>query len=119
VKFPLIVGLAALGLALTLAAPKLGGGCDRRGHARPGMDGTPVDCDTFSGRPCRLVVRPGPDTVVDRGHLGVLSAPREVTGSYRYQQEREHRVLYVYDELQNLVGRVVDPGAVVLREALP
>ena len=113
-KIPLLVGITVAGLALTLAVPRFGGACDRRSGSATGSPGTPVACDTVSGHPCTLVVKPGPATVVDRGHLVALRAPQEIHGTYRYQQELEHRVLYVYDEVQNLV----DPEAVMLREPL-
>jgi len=118
VKIPFLIVVAVTGLALTVAVPDFGGSGEQRTQARPEGATSPVPCDTLSAHPCTLVVQPGPATRVDRGHLGALSAPRELHGAYRYHQEQEHRVLYVYDDVGNLVGRVVDPEAVMLREPL-
>ncbi len=116
-KIPFLLVVAAVGLALTVAVPNFGGSCGRP-SVTPAVATTPVPCDSASAHPCTLVVEAGPATVVDRGHLSDLAPRQELHGAYRYQQELEHRVLYVYDEVQNLVGRVVDPEAVLVREPL-
>lgn len=112
-KTPLLIGAAAIGLALTFAVPQFGGACDRRtpGDAEAAV---PLALDTVSSQPQFLRVEAGPETAVDRGHLGNFHTRRMLSGAFRYQQEREHRVLYVYDEVQNLVARVVDPASVTI-----
>ncbi len=113
-KTPLLIAVAAAGLLLTFAIPRLGGSCGCPRSEGSGVVEAPLPCDSVGGEPCRLLVESGPETVVDRGHLGALKDQQELYGVYCYQQEQEHRVLYVYDEVQNLVGRVVDPAAVTV-----
>ena len=113
-KIPLLIVAATVGVALTFAIPQFGGACDVRTQAASSAELEPLALDTTSAHPQRLRVEAGPETAVDRGHLGNFHTPRELCGAYRYQQEREHRVLYVYDEVQNLVARVVDPASVTV-----
>lgn len=117
-KIPFLLLVAAVSLVLSVAVPDFGGSGDHKTPAKPEVATTPVPCDTASAHPCTLMVEPGAATIVDRGHLGAITTHQRLHGAYRYQQEREHRVLYVYDEVQNLVGRVVDPEAVLLLEPL-
>ena len=65
-----------------------------------------------SGAPCRLVVEGGPRTRVDRGALRSVGTRREIVGAYRYWDEPQGRILYVYDDVQDLLGRIVNPRAV-------
>ena len=65
-----------------------------------------------SGSACHLVVKTGSRTILDRGHAATGSERYDFTGSYRYWEEPVGRVLYVYDDAQNLVARVVNPHTV-------
>ena len=62
-----------------------------------------------SSVPCRLAVEIGPRTSVDRGTLAPLRDGLIPAASFRYWQEPAGPVLYVYDDVQDLVGRVVNP----------
>ena len=75
--------------------------------------GEALDTGTLCADACRLVVLRDEHTFVDRGLLQLTSPAHVVEGSYRYQHEPLGRVLYVYDDAQNLVGRVVNPAQVL------
>ena len=70
--------------------------------------------DAQSAVPCRLLVEVGADTVVDRGVLTNLESGQFVVGAFRFWNEPAGRMLYVYDDVSNLVGRVVNPQSVIL-----
>ncbi len=77
------------------------------------VSGEDVDAGTRCADACRLVVLRGADTVVDRGTMTLAPTAHVLEGSYRYQHESLGRVLYVYDDVQNLVVRVVNPVRVL------
>ena len=56
----------------------------------------------------------GPDTVVDRGSITDLGDWHAFVGTFRYWKEPTGRMLYLYDDVSNLVGRIVNPESVVL-----
>ncbi|MHC5010204.1 MAG: hypothetical protein ACYTG6_04535 [Planctomycetota bacterium] len=73
--------------------------------------------DAESDAPVRLLVEVGPATRVDRGPRGSWVPGQVFVGTYRYWEEPAGRMLYLYDDVQNLVARVVDPaGVMVLAE---
>lgn len=74
--------------------------------------GRALECGETSGAPCRLVVEGGPRTKVDRGSLESVGPRTELVGGYRYLDEPQGPTLYVYDDVQDLVGRIVNPGSV-------
>lgn len=106
----LLSSLLLLGAAVALPALDPSGG------------GTPCPCEAGRGRAvesgdasgalCHLVVEGGPDTTVDRGSLAKLGRRRELVGRYRYWDEPQGPTLYVYDDVQDLVVRVVNPRSV-------
>jgi hypothetical protein len=65
-----------------------------------------------SGLACRLQVEVGPHTVVDRGTLEALESGTLDVGAFRYWEESTGPVLYVYDDVQNLQGRIRNPRSV-------
>jgi hypothetical protein len=104
-------------LAVALAACLLLLASQRGGLVRTSTAeeaGVVVAIDHESPGPCRLLIESGPETVVDRGSQD-LDAPRcAFVGSFRYWEEPSGRMLYLYDDVQNLVGRVVNPERVLL-----
>lgn len=85
----------------------------------PEVAGEDVDPGTADGHSCRLVVLSQPETVTDRGTLPPLGDAHSLQGSYRYQDEPMGRVLYVWDDVQNLVTRIVNPARVLRFDATP
>ncbi len=77
-------------------------------------EGTVLSCDVESSRPCLLTIQSGENTRILGGHLAKLDPEHRVKGTFRYWHESAHRSLYVYDEVGNLVTRVVDPKRVLL-----
>ncbi len=119
-KITLLILLACVGVMAMVGMPA---GWERTyeppAEPETALAGTPLACDVQSSRPCHLRVDPGPETVVDRGPVSKLSAQHDLHGTFRYVQEQDHRVLYVYDDVQNLSCRVVDPAAVTLVDLTP
>ncbi len=76
--------------------------------------GVVLDVNVQSAKPCHLVVQSDEGTMVDRGAVATLEARHEFTGSFRYWEEPMGRVLYIYDDAQSLVGRVLNPHSVTL-----
>ncbi|MDF1700519.1 MAG: hypothetical protein P1V36_05105 [Planctomycetota bacterium] len=85
----------------------------------PELAGEDVDPGTADGNSCRLVVLSQPATIADRGTLAALGEAHTLQGSYRYQEEPLGRVLYVWDDVQNLVTRIVNPARVLRFDATP
>lgn len=107
--------LAALAVAATLAVPSLLDPAPEPRSARAPETrarGILLDGEACSGAPCRIVVEPGLDTRIDRGIEQLISTTKTFTGGYRYWKEPVGRVLYVYDDVQNLVSRIVNPRSV-------
>ena len=119
-KIALLILFACVGVMAMVGMPA---GWERvneaPAEAETARAGTPLACDVQSSRPCHLRVDPGPETVVDRGPVRSLSAHHDLYGTFRYVQEQAHRMLYVYDDVQNLSCRVVDPAAVTLVDLTP
>ena len=82
------------------------------------VSGEDVDAGTRSAEACRLVVLRDEHTVVDRGTIHLDPTAHVLEGSYRYQDEPLGRVLYVYDDVQNLVTRIVNPVRVLRYDTL-
>ena len=80
--------------------------------------GVVVETDVQCSKPCRLVVTSSSETHVDRGLLASLDPSQEVRGTFRFWDERAGRVLYVYDDAQNLLCRVTNPDSVTVLEVL-
>ena len=78
----------------------------------PAAGGRVLECGETSGALCRLVVERGPKTKVDRGTLASVGRRTELIGRYRYWDEPQGPTLYVYDDVQDLVGRIVNPRSV-------
>lgn len=68
-----------------------------------------VEASFESAVPCRLAVEVGPRTTVDRGPLVVTDDLTIPAASFRYWHEPTGPVLYLYDDVQDLVGRVLHP----------
>ena len=77
------------------------------------LSGKTLDLGTLSATPARLLVLADEDTRCDRGLRTNLDAAQTLDGTWRYQQESFGRVLYVYDDVQNLVVRIVNPAQVL------
>ena len=109
------LALALLAIVGTVAVPSL---VDRSGDEGryPAPKGVLLG-EAASAGPCTIRVEPGLDTHVDHGPLGALTATRTFEGGFRYWEEPVGQVLYVYDDVQNLVGRIVNPRSVRLLDA--
>ena len=84
----------------------------------PSVEDVVIETDVQSWYPCRLVVMSDRDTVVDRGVVTQLSEKQTFEGSFRFWEESSGRVLYVYDDTQSLVTRVINPTSVTVVEVL-
>lgn len=118
-KATILVILACTGVfagagvpATGLDAPPASESCD----AEP--IGVVIETDVQSSCACRILIRSNDRTLFDRGHVTTLSEAREVEGSFRFWTESSGRVLYVYDDVQNLVCRVTNPESVTLVDVL-
>jgi len=118
-KITLLILLACVGVMAVVGMPA---GWEHTYVAPPqpetALAGTPLTCDVLSSRPCHLGIEAGPDTVVDRGSLDLGVEHPRVTGTFRFVQEQDRRVLYVYSEVQDLRCRVVNPAAVLLLDVV-
>ena len=114
-KTTVFLVIATLAVAATLAVPSF---VEPTPEPRPPQArdvpaaSVLLEAEACSGAPCRIIVEPGLDTRVDRGTERALSSTKTFTGGYRYWEEPVGRVLYVYDDVQNLVSRVVNPRSV-------
>lgn len=103
-------------LILLIAAVALPAFDDLRGGATPcdcrSESGRTVESGEASGELCRLLIEGGPKTKVDRGNLATVRGRCELVGRYRYWDEPQGPTLYVYDDVQDLVGRIVNPRSV-------
>lgn len=116
-KVTLIIAVSLLLLVAAMALPVFDG---------PGGGATPCPCREAPGRVlesgeasgelCRLVVEGGPETTVDRGSLAKVGGRCVLVGRYRYWDEPQGRTLYVYDDVQDLVGRIVNPRSVRIEQ---
>ena len=114
-KVTLILLSSLLLLIAALALPAFDGSGDGLTPCRcPSESGRAVECGEASGELCRLLVEGGPETKVDRGSLAKVRGRRELVGRYRYWDEPQGPTLYVYDDVQDLVGRIVNPRSVRL-----
>ena len=80
--------------------------------------GVVIETDVQSSRLCRLVVMSDCRTVVDRGLATRIARQRTYEGSFRFWAEPAGRVLYVYDDTQTLVARVINPTSVTVVDVL-
>jgi hypothetical protein len=103
---PVLLLAAVVGALLWPAAPAR---CDSRANPRGGVL---LVGDAESWLPCRILVTAGSATQVDRGLLPDGASTYDVVGSFRYWEEPSGHMLYVYDDVQNLVGRIVNPESV-------
>ena len=95
--------------------PLKAGGCTPDAACSGGsVVGVVLETNVQSSKSCRLAVLSDEDTVADRGTRTALSPREEFTGSFRYWHEGHTRVLYVYDDAQNLISRVLNPEAVMV-----
>ena len=69
--------------------------------------------NTESHKPCQLLVELCAESVLDRGAIRTLDHGEVLVGSYRYWDEAGGSMLYVYDEVGNLITRVRNPQSVV------
>lgn len=104
--------VAAFGISLAFAAVASGDSPDSAA-ARPS---TPVALseNTVSHAPCHLVVELCMESSLDRGPLTSLPQGGELTGSFRYWDEDGSTMLYVYDDVGNLLTRVRNPQSVIV-----
>ncbi|MDJ0973372.1 MAG: hypothetical protein QNJ98_02785 [Planctomycetota bacterium] len=72
-----------------------------------------LETNTESHKPCQLLVELCPESVLDRGALTTIDHGEVLVGSYRYWDEAGGSMLYVYDEVGNLITRVRNPQSVV------
>lgn len=111
----LLILLACVSVMAVVGVPA---GWDRTYEAPPEpetvLNGTPLYCDVQSSRPCLLRIQPGENTQILGGRLATLDPEQKIEGTFRYWNESGHRSLYVYDDVQNLVARIVDPEHVLL-----
>jgi hypothetical protein len=100
--------------------PLQAGGCTPDAACSGGSAvGVVLETDVQSSKICHLAVLSDAYTVADRGTCTALSARQEFTGSFRYWHEAETRMLYVYDDAQNLVCRIQNAEAVIVMDAAP
>lgn len=112
-----IVFLAVFGLSLAFAAV-----ASSESGAAPAMRSGPVALTTNAEHhgPCRLLVELCAESVLDRGARTTIEHGEVLVGSYRYWDEAGGTMLYVYDEVGNLITRVRNPQSVIaLGSALP
>ena len=112
-KVTLIIAMSVLLLVAAMALPALdgsGGGATSCPCRAP--SGRAVESGEVSGALCRLVVEGGPKTRVDRGSLDEVGERCVLVGRYRFWDEPQGPTLYVYDDVQDLVGRIVNPLSV-------
>lgn len=110
-KVTLIIAVSLLLIVAAMALPVL----EDRGASPCACRAAPgrvLESGEASGELCRLVVESGPETAMDRGGLAQVGQRLEVVGRYRYWDEPQGRILYVYDDVQDLVGRFVNPRSV-------
>ena len=112
-KTQLFLVLAILAVVSTVAVPSfVGRGEQTLNPPGPEARGELLLGDASSFKPCRIVVEAGLDTRTDRGLLPPIATTKTLEGGFRYWEEPIGKVLYVYDDVQNLVGRVVNPRSV-------
>lgn len=111
-SLPLLFGLALLVVLVVPAAPALSDSGQTVQHFAE--RGVVLAGDAQSAVPCRLFIEAGPDTLVDRGVLTTIESGQFSVGSFRFWNEPSGRMLYVYDDVSNFVGRIVNPETVVL-----
>jgi hypothetical protein len=111
-KTSLLLLAAFLALVLVVALPAFKAGGTPTTVEAPRSDTSGLVGNVESGTPCRLVVDVGPETAFDRGRLADLHEETIAAASFRYWQESAGPVLYVYDDVQDLVGRIVNPACV-------
>jgi len=112
VKVTLILAVSLLLLLAAVALPTLdGGGSGATSCPCRGGPGRVLEGGETSGEICRLVVERGPETRIDRGSVQV-EGRGVLVGRYRYWEEPQGLTLYVYDDVQDLVGRIVNPRSV-------
>ena len=118
-KTTLLILLGCVALLGVVGIPS-GWDRDRTGGEAPGeaLAGVVLDVGVQRGDPCHLVVTSDAGTVVDRGGVSVLDDLQEFTGTFRYWEEPAGRALYLYDDAQNLVGRVLNPHSVRLLDPM-
>ena len=114
-KTPALIVLALAFLVGVVALPA--GPRGPTGPSESPDDGSPgvlLAQNTDSGITRRILVEAGPQTVLDRGTLAELAPRQALEGTFRFWEETSGPVLYVYDDVQNLTGRIVNPAAVRL-----
>lgn len=107
-----VVFIATFGISLAFAAAASG---DSPVDATP-KSSTPVALskNTVSHSSCHLLVERTAETVLDRGTLSCLPADGHIAGSFRYWDEDGGTMLYVYDDVGNLITRVRNPQSVIV-----
>ncbi len=86
-----------------------------------GCSSDPASCESgalclgsTAHTPHELIVEAGEYTEVDRGRLSALPHDGFLVGSYRYWAEEGGAMLYVYDDVGNLIARVRSPASVTV-----
>ena len=80
--------------------------------------GVVLEGDVESSHRCRLLILSDERTIVDRGAWKSLTKRQEVDGTFRFWEEQAGRVLYVYDDAQNLLCRVTNPDCVAILDVI-
>ena len=117
-KTTVLLLLAVAALILVAALPAWRQVPERTASAPASQHKAAVLVGTIEwGAPCDLEVVVGPETVFDRGLLTAAQSAKITAGSFRLCEESWGKVLYVYDEAQDLLGRVVNPDRVRMVDA--
>ena len=117
-KTTVLLLLALVALILVAALPGWRQVPERTAHAPQHKAAVLVGAIEW-GVPCELEIAVGPETVFDRGRLTKAQSAKVAAGSFRFCEESWGKVLYVYDEAQDLLGRVVNPTCVRMLEDPP
>ena len=105
-----IVFVAVFGISIAFAAVAAGDSPQAtEGSAGP----IALETNTESHKPCQLLVELCAESALDRGALTTIEHGDVLVGSYRYWDEAGGTMLYVYDEVGNLITRVRNPQSVI------
>ena len=109
----LVVGAGITGLAAAHRVTELNDSLDGRDFEPLVLEASSRAGGTITTeRHGEFLIEGGPETKVDRGSLAKVRGRCELVGRYRYWDEPQGPTLYVYDDVQDLVGRIVNPRSV-------